>query len=332
MKVQCSNCRKKFDYDNFYGLCPKCGAYNAKPAGEVHEDLHRFYGETGGAVRPHLDTYRREELLSAAEKTSYKDTYSKGQKEIGSVILLVLTLVTAGVVLLCLLGAFSFIQKRKAIPDTAGVEVVGASGGDQLVYGDYMYNVGDAVIVADALQDKRLPKGTKLAAIYLMMVYTGEHDEYENRFMPYVYDGKKYVEAAEQFELSEIAREYGLPGENLDSYDVYVASQRAYEGYVLYLIDQECEEIVLNLECREQTFLKRIYEVPLIPYECEELSDGIYGDGEEDFWGDDDLFDDFGEYYNWYEFFDDDYDEYYEDDDYGIRNMKVQDAMGGNLS
>ena len=39
--MRCFNCRKEFDYEKYYGICPKCGCFNQKESREErHEDLH----------------------------------------------------------------------------------------------------------------------------------------------------------------------------------------------------------------------------------------------------------------------------------------------------
>ncbi len=42
--AKCYNCGKSFDYEKFYGICPKCSAYNRdKLPEEEHEELHEQY-------------------------------------------------------------------------------------------------------------------------------------------------------------------------------------------------------------------------------------------------------------------------------------------------
>lgn len=277
MKVKCISCHKKFDYDIYYGLCPKCGAYNAKPAAEAHKEL------------------------------------DKEHADISAVLAKVMTLAAAVVIVLCLAGIFTLLQKQKTAPETADVEAVRASAGDMLSYGDYQYNVQDAVIMTDAEEDGRLPAHTKLLAVSLMMIYKGDKDNYRDRFMPYLYDGEKYVEASESSELAEIAGEYGLEGELLYSYSVYSGTQDGLEGCILYLVDENCGDITINLECREDTYLERVYEVTLTPYDRRDGEGFESWDGWDD-WYDYDPFYDFDDYFNWF----DDYNNNDDDYDYGV--------------
>ena len=42
--AKCFNCGKSFDYEKYYGICPKCGAYNRENTPEEeHRELHERY-------------------------------------------------------------------------------------------------------------------------------------------------------------------------------------------------------------------------------------------------------------------------------------------------
>ena len=42
--AKCYNCKNSFDYEKYYGICPKCSAYNKeKLPEEEHEELHEQY-------------------------------------------------------------------------------------------------------------------------------------------------------------------------------------------------------------------------------------------------------------------------------------------------
>lgn len=44
--AKCYNCGNNFDYDKYYGICPKCSAYNReKLPEEEHQELHEQYDE-----------------------------------------------------------------------------------------------------------------------------------------------------------------------------------------------------------------------------------------------------------------------------------------------
>lgn len=52
--AKCFNCGKEFDYEKYYGICPKCSAYNKENLSEeVHEELHSLYDKEN----PHKEEY-----------------------------------------------------------------------------------------------------------------------------------------------------------------------------------------------------------------------------------------------------------------------------------
>ncbi len=51
--AKCVNCGKNFDYEKYYGICPKCGTYNREESPqEEHRALHERYDSTG-QEQPH---------------------------------------------------------------------------------------------------------------------------------------------------------------------------------------------------------------------------------------------------------------------------------------
>ena len=67
MKITCISCHKKFDNDKYYGICPKCGAFNRLHLGldddhqRFHEmydngDVHSEYGKHGQYHEQYDDT------------------------------------------------------------------------------------------------------------------------------------------------------------------------------------------------------------------------------------------------------------------------------------
>ena len=35
--MRCYNCNKKFDYEKYYGICPKCGCFNRQETAEEQQ-------------------------------------------------------------------------------------------------------------------------------------------------------------------------------------------------------------------------------------------------------------------------------------------------------
>lgn len=83
-KIKCSNCKKKFDNDQYHGICPKCGAFNRVTTAEQedHDRYHQMYDS--GNVHEQVSEARqgspvknaepkRPDTLSSAEERRRKD-------------------------------------------------------------------------------------------------------------------------------------------------------------------------------------------------------------------------------------------------------------------
>ncbi|MEI3524749.1 MAG: hypothetical protein V8Q27_00380 [Eubacteriales bacterium] len=71
--MRCYNCNKKFDYEKYYGICPKCGCFNRQEtAEEQHEAVHDRFGDSSDE-----DCHRSHRTFSAhpGEKRDGSFTY-----------------------------------------------------------------------------------------------------------------------------------------------------------------------------------------------------------------------------------------------------------------
>ncbi len=69
MKIRCSSCRKRFDYDVYSGICPKCGEYN-RPGEEYNRPEEEYN-------RPEEEISRHEELTDVLSD-DYIAEYQEG--------------------------------------------------------------------------------------------------------------------------------------------------------------------------------------------------------------------------------------------------------------
>lgn len=69
---KCSGCGKEFDYEKYYGICPKCGVYNKENLSqEVYEELHRQYDGETPKDESTQKTYAAENRSDAGGNTSW---------------------------------------------------------------------------------------------------------------------------------------------------------------------------------------------------------------------------------------------------------------------
>lgn len=249
MNIKCSSCHKKFNYEKTYGICPRCGVYNRK-------------------VSEPYDHAAREDLSAPVVRKKERSAEGKDRMPVFTVVMVVITILC---VVSSVAGILMMNIKDAMVPGTEEVEFVSAFVGEVLTYGDYTYEVTDAVFVEEEGGGNRLPEDSKLLAVYLSIQYTGKEKEYKNRFLPYIYDGKGYMEPTEETECKEYAEECGLRGDCMSAYSVYSSHMEVEtDAYLLYLVDRDCGEVSVNLEGRKNTYLERVYEVWITPREWEQ--------------------------------------------------------------
>lgn len=72
MKVTCTSCHKKFDNDKYYGICPKCGAFNriSHSEQEDHQRFHEMYDDTNAHSEYGKHEHYHEEYDDTASHTT----------------------------------------------------------------------------------------------------------------------------------------------------------------------------------------------------------------------------------------------------------------------
>lgn len=76
MKIKCSSCHKQFDNEKYYGICPKCGAFNKlRLAEEEHMNYHDMYD--GGNTHSEYDKHEKYHEM-------YDDTTSHAKVSTGA--------------------------------------------------------------------------------------------------------------------------------------------------------------------------------------------------------------------------------------------------------
>lgn len=96
MKVTCISCHKKFDNDKYYGICPKCGAFNRLHLGldddhqRFHEmydngDVHSEYGKHGQYHEQYDDTTSHAKVSTYENVGSTLYDEAKKRKTTGSI-------------------------------------------------------------------------------------------------------------------------------------------------------------------------------------------------------------------------------------------------------
>ena len=76
--ITCTSCHKKFDNDKYYGICPKCGAFNNLHFGgnDAHGRLHEMYDDKNA----HSDYAEHEQLHETYDDKSVHSDYAEHEQ------------------------------------------------------------------------------------------------------------------------------------------------------------------------------------------------------------------------------------------------------------
>lgn len=78
MITVCTNCKKKFDNEKYYGICPKCGAFHYHRSEADHAEFHRLY-DYGYQHNEYDDHQRFHDNYDNDSEASHKQNASVNQ-------------------------------------------------------------------------------------------------------------------------------------------------------------------------------------------------------------------------------------------------------------
>lgn len=268
MKVKCSHCKKSFDYENYYGLCPKCGTYNKKMVDSTADSTYSINFDGGkSSYQPEKEHRRMHEFYG--EKNVHAGENRK------SYLWIVIALI-----LLMGIGTSSWIlfqtQKLKTAEEnratTKDVPVVVSEMDLGIDTGEMVSTIWNAYEFED--KKNQLPEGTKLIALRCSFETTDDVNEDTYRrssVVPYVYDGVHYRGYTYDDIPMEFAEDAGIADYVFTKYDFY--DYYELDGVLLYLVDADAKTITVSIEDRDDGDLKKLYEVTV---ECEKMPENLF--------------------------------------------------------
>ena len=161
--MKCLNCGKNFDYEKYYGICPKCGSFNKE---ETPQEQHqRYHKEYDNGYQHTEQTYTAPPFVRGNMK--------KGKGGHGSTVFLLIS-VAIFMIVTCGFTAFGFLysrgQERKLLQDVAEsrVEQEDHAVGEAFTLQGMTLTVEEAWIVDDGQgTNPNAPEGKRLAAVKL---------------------------------------------------------------------------------------------------------------------------------------------------------------------
>ena len=275
--MKCKNCGKIFDYEKYYGICPKCGTFQKQdnpqqePETEERADLGFDPADTDRDIYTYVEdgTAAPGEPKPKAQPGSHKGT-------VIYVACCIVLLILAGLLNgLCTTVQEKRLAKEAALSDLSIVEV---PAGEPAQIGTRTVTVLGAKVLEKVDVRPEFPAGQMCVAVHLRIRNSEEYPTYETSLdAPYLAytdtDGEEiFKEAVSSYDFSSYEIYYGL--RLLESYDFGYESD--VEGDVIFFAEPGFSKPRICLEDRyrpdnRMQVLKAVYELPVeLPEEVEE--------------------------------------------------------------
>ncbi len=301
--AKCYSCGKNFDYEKYYGICPKCGAYNRENTPEdEHKELHKEYD----AAAPGANHYSMDGMNGDSSQNAYRMNGSSNQSAYsmngtgtqkrkaspaGTVIFILLIL---GIIACIAVPIFFLVGRsmqigmsmvsdigdmeqyveesldgaleREIVHTKQNAEIIDWQTGEACFLGsngEQEMVVEDARVLIPAGMVEGFPEDENLVAITVS--YQSYYEDYY-----YYYAVEKFYVGYGENTFKEALEPYYLEEYmdvlgNVTALDAYEMSYENGQGEILVFVPEDVTSVDLYLESRnENTYeLIEIYRIPL---------------------------------------------------------------------
>ncbi|MCI8418189.1 MAG: hypothetical protein HFI33_11975 [Lachnospiraceae bacterium] len=282
--MRCFKCGKNFDYEKYYGICPKCGCYNKRETQEEqHQDLHDRY-DSGYTHRQETSGYGMgngtqgygpgggygmgngysQPVVKITEVRSWRN--QKG----GTAFLVISILIFVAAIVGGTLFGVSYGERQEKRVKEELLSYVPPVWEHELgacfTFQDVELTVEEVTLLGTE-EELGLPVGMKMVAVRLSGSGDGTWN-YQNR-LPELYI--RTPEAACYMQISSY--EYEIYGSvfGMEALDTYALCEDGEaDGWVAFLLDEEEQTFTLYLEEREGEYLQKIEKLHAIALEISE--------------------------------------------------------------
>lgn len=168
--MKCLSCGKNFDYEKYYGICPKCGTYN-KQAPKT-DTTQTFQEEFVPTKEPKLT--QKPEITQESESILFSQTKEEKQKRMRKNLILWIAILVALSIILTIvqgivtgyLGASDYREKKRKNIEEVAIEKsdLGEAHTIENEYGRTL-TVAKAEVLAEADTIGGFPAGQRLIAV-----------------------------------------------------------------------------------------------------------------------------------------------------------------------
>jgi hypothetical protein len=301
--VKCSSCGKRFDYDKYYGICPKCGSYNRPVDQQTNQDplwgteQQDAFGQAEEKARQEQAHWREMEqdadhmeswinVDATKPNKEHADCLrdeTKPKKKKSKVNLVLFCCVIACFVIFIALALVSQVIKDGDLQIGNETEIAideaeqppisqGEMEQDLLLEDTYgrTIRVEEARILASPDTLAGLPTGEGLLAVKLVTGWQQEdgdrdYDLYDYDLVDEIYleTSGHYRKSAASYSFEDLAED---PTADLDSFSLYsISYSGTSEGYLFFLYPSDATTATLYIPVSDPDDgdLLYYYEIPL---------------------------------------------------------------------
>lgn len=248
--MECFNCHKKFDYDKYYGICPKCGCFNKRETRqESHEDLHErfgddseYRGEVCGQPQPSPSFQDQKFPSQDGNDSQIYVREVEGRGKTAALVLSALFLVLSLIVLIS--GALCFFMMKKgASPETGKkLPLFTHEAGESFTFQQASLQITEVRKLADQSSLPKLKNGMELIAVHVTGQGDGEYEDYNRILPPYMETDGVYRHALSAYDFEPYGQMLGaFPV--LDEYALM--GEASCDGWYGFLVEEGTEEICI---------------------------------------------------------------------------------------
>lgn len=271
--MKCFNCGKNFDYEKYYGICPKCGCFNkTETAEEQHQRYHDAYDGGYQHSEHTYSGYEEQESVYRKPKESTVSVYAQPiveekKSDRGSTIFLIASIIC---VLISLCGtALSFLYGKSQDKKLQQEVMESVTEQKEHDLGESFSIQGMSLTVAEAWildegweNNPNIPRNKKLVAVRIAGTSDGEWADKNRLEDAYIrYDGLCYWQIP-TYEFDEYEEEYGVL--LFDRYTLCGVAEG--EGCLVFWVDEDEQEFTLCLEERREenpAFIQAIHSIQI---------------------------------------------------------------------
>lgn len=197
--MRCYNCNKNFDYEKYYGICPKCGCFNQRETQvERHGELHDRFGDDSdhraeGACGQSR-TYTSYSAASSAGSSTGSASFggvdarerTKKKKGSGFLIFSILVFILGILILIPQIVRMAVRQAGSGVEEDDTLSTAAHEAGESFAFQQGSLQVLEIKKLADQNTLAAMEEGMELVAVHVAGQGDGMYEDYNRLAPPYL--------------------------------------------------------------------------------------------------------------------------------------------------